>query len=126
MPNALCHDMLTNDEYYGLHSTNYVTLKCKRCTYTIGLQYCIQSGYVARLCASALMIVSCKPLSSKLHFFVCLCFIFSPNVLNFSQSSLAYQNQNLFVGVKKQVQPIETKFVVAKIAYFRMLRILKK
>ena len=41
--------------------------------------------------------------------------------------SLAYQNQNLFVGVKKKhVQPIKTKFLVAKIADSRMLRIMKK
>ena len=42
--------------------------------------------------------------------------------------SLAYQNQNLFVGVKKKkhVKPIKTKFLVAKIADSRMLRILKK
>ena len=40
--------------------------------------------------------------------------------------SLAYQNQNLVVCDKKYDQPIKTKFVVRKIAYFRMLRILKK
>ena len=38
---------------------------------------------VARLCASALMLVSHKPASST-FFFICLCSIFSPNILNFS------------------------------------------
>ena len=72
----------------------------------------------ALFCASTLMIVSHKPVSST---FVCLCFVFSPNVLN-----LSYQNQNLFFGVKKHVQSIKTKFFVAKIANSRMLRILEK
>ena len=48
------------------------------------------------------------------------------NRLPFHSIPCPDQNQNLFVGDKKHFQPIKTKFVVAKIAYFRMLRILKK
>ena len=85
----------------------------------IAYTVCMWQGFVLCLCFDV-----CFPQTCFICIFVCLCIIFAPNVLNLP--SLDCQNQNLFVGVRKYVQPIKTKLDAAKIAFFKMLLILNK